>query len=142
MPYNHFPRGYSKWKCKHSSPQCLLIIQTVFMWMSRGDHKWIFFFDILGLYFLFKFIQNEKWRFAYVKCVRTCTEPFFFPCMKPYSCGSILPLSACVLLNKWSLKNLEIPEFSDPNHQAGNITHPIFKAIPKFNNHQSIIVIK
>ena len=48
-------------------------------------------------------------------------------------------LSACVLLNKCSLKDLEIPEFSDPNYQAENITHPIFKAILKFNNHQSIM---
>ena len=41
-----------------------------------------------------------------------------------------------------AVKNLKIPEFSDSNSLAQNIPHPIFKAIPKYKNYQSIIAIK
>ena len=49
------------------------------------------------------------------------------------------------LLNSFfsnAVKNLKIPEFSDSNPLAGNIPHPIFKAILKYKNQPSIIAIK
>ena len=41
-----------------------------------------------------------------------------------------------------AVKNLKIPEFSDSNSLVQNIPHPIFKAILKYKNNQSIIAIK
>ena len=41
-----------------------------------------------------------------------------------------------------AVKNLKIPEFSNSDLQAENISHPIFKAILKYKNHPSIIAIK
>ena len=41
-----------------------------------------------------------------------------------------------------AVKNLKIPEFSDSNPLAENISHPIFNAIVKYKNHASIIAIK
>ena len=41
-----------------------------------------------------------------------------------------------------AVKNLKIPEFNDINTLAENIPHPVFKAIPKYKNHPSIIAIK
>ena len=38
--------------------------------------------------------------------------------------------------------NLKIPQFSDSNHLAENIPHPIFKATLKYKDHTSIIAIK
>ena len=34
-----------------------------------------------------------------------------------------------------AVKNLKIPEFSETNPLAENISHPIFKAILKYENH-------
>ena len=48
------------------------------------------------------------------------------------------------LLNSFfsdAVKTLKILEFSDLNPLAENIPHPIFKAICKYKNHPSIIVI-
>ena len=41
-----------------------------------------------------------------------------------------------------AVKNLKIPEFSETNPLAENISHPIFKAILKHENHPSIIAIQ
>ena len=41
-----------------------------------------------------------------------------------------------------AVKNLKIPEFSEINPLAENISHPIFKAILKYENHPSIIAIQ
>ena len=41
-----------------------------------------------------------------------------------------------------AVKNLKIPELKDINPLAENIPHPVFKAILKYKNHPSIIVIK
>ena len=41
-----------------------------------------------------------------------------------------------------AVKNLKIPEFSNSDPQAENVSHPIFKAILKYKNHPSIIAIK
>ena len=49
------------------------------------------------------------------------------------------------LLNSFfvnAVKNLKIPEFSNSDPQAENVSHPIFKAILKYKNHPSIIAIK
>ena len=49
------------------------------------------------------------------------------------------------LLNSFfsnAVKNLKISEFGDSNPLAENIPHPIFKAILKYKNHPTIIVIK
>ena len=49
------------------------------------------------------------------------------------------------LLNSFfanAVKNLKIPEFSNSDPQAENISHPIFKAILKYKIHLSIIAIK
>ena len=41
-----------------------------------------------------------------------------------------------------AVKNLKIPEFSETNPLAENISHPILKAILKYENHPSIIAIQ
>ena len=41
-----------------------------------------------------------------------------------------------------AVKNLKIPGFSEINPLAENISHPIFKAILKYENHPSIIAIQ
>ena len=41
-----------------------------------------------------------------------------------------------------AVKNLKIPEFSETNPLAENISHPIFKATLKYENHPSIIAIQ
>ena len=41
-----------------------------------------------------------------------------------------------------AVKNLKIPEFSETNPLAENISHPIFKAILKYENHPSIIAMQ
>ena len=49
------------------------------------------------------------------------------------------------LLNSFfsnAVKNLKISEFGDSNPLAENIPHPIFKAILKYKNNPTIIVIK
>ena len=41
-----------------------------------------------------------------------------------------------------AVKIPKIPEFSDTNLQAENISHPIYKVILKYKNNPSIITIK
>ena len=48
------------------------------------------------------------------------------------------------LINLFSnaVENLEIPEFNGTITLADNISHPILKAILKYNNHSSNVAIK
>ena len=57
----------------------------------------------------------------------------FVICVEAVICLLICNLHGCTF---------EILEFSDTILQKENVSHPIFKAILKFKNHPSIIVIK